>query len=887
MNCVTRAEAQNTSCAISYHIFFLSHVMSVNPRLSGEYPSNTSTGGSDGEPGDILQQLSESFQNFLFGSPTPTPKSPKASTDENPTNLHSSAQLSRPPSSDSANAISPNPSTSYVSSGNPPASAPVTSLPRSATTSPRNSTTMQFLQLDPKQPMDEETTKLRERALYETESLKRTLEEQLRQVDMKISANANAAPDDPISQIKMWFEMRTLKANLEKELKDVDQNIKRLTTNDPLADESPWDEFVSFLLPASSAPASATNSHNSSVNVSDNELSDTESKSKYAPNEVLPPTNGTFLPTPISFKPRTGIKAIVHVDCAAYYEAIAYAIDKATKDIFITCWFLTPELYLVRDPIPNPAYRLDWLLLKKAKEGVQVYVILWDETKIAVFKGSKRAQEMLEMHPNIHVIRHPPFTPIYWSHHQKLAVVDQELAFVGGVDLCFGRYDTTAHPLSDHQVHVEANTPPSHIHCVWPGKDYYNPTVAPMGDITRPFEDSVDRTVTPRMPWHDTMIQVDGEAARDVALNFISRWNHHREWNENQPFINWRIPDPAVEIAPSGTCVCQILRSLDEWSGAPAKEAGIYQAYVEAIEDADHYIYIENQNFSSSTAGGGVKNTIAVEIVKRIKRAIRKKETFRVYVMIPIAPDGKIAEQSFRSLMHWNYLTICRGGTSILEQLKQECPDVDPFDYISFYSLRTHGILAPDSTVVTEQIYVHSKLMIVDDRIVIIGSNNINDRSLLGDRDSELAIIVRDDTEKVNITMDGVPFVANKFAHDLRVRLFREYLGMKDTPAPEGDELDNLFKLDLVDPTAASFYKTWMAIAMGNTKIYEHVFPDIPRDTILTLDEYFSRPNKPKDLNLLEGVRGCLVLHPLLFLSKENLAPNIFEASILWDELFQ
>ena len=63
-------------------------------------------------------------------------------------------------------------------------------------------------------------------------------------------------------------------------------------------------------------------------------------------------------------------------------------------------------------------------------------------------------------------------------------------------------------------------------------------------DITRPFDDSIDRTATPRMPWHDTMIQVDGDAARDVALNFISRWNHHREWNENQPFINWRsVPD--------------------------------------------------------------------------------------------------------------------------------------------------------------------------------------------------------------------------------------------------------------------------------------------------------------------------------------------------------
>ncbi len=51
--------------------------------------------------------------------------------------------------------------------------------------------------------------------------------------------------------------------------------------------------------------------------------------------------------------------------------------------------------------------------------------------------------------------------------------------------------------------------------------------------------------------------------------------------------------------------------------------------------------------------------------------------------MIPIAPDGKFEEeQSMRSLMHWQYLTISRGGTSILEQLRRDCPDIDPFDCI-------------------------------------------------------------------------------------------------------------------------------------------------------------------------------------------------------------
>lgn len=86
--------------------------------------------------------------------------------------------------------------------------------------------------------------------------------------------------------------------------------------------------------------------------------------------------------------------------------------------------------------------------------------------------------------------------------------------------------------------------------------------------------------------------------------------------------------------------------------------------------------------------------------------------------------------------MHWQYKTICWGGTSILEELKKTIPNPD--DYIKFFSLRTSGLLHNKPK--TEIIYIHTKLMIVDDCKSIIGSANINDRSLLGTRDSEIAV---------------------------------------------------------------------------------------------------------------------------------------------------
>lgn len=73
---------------------------------------------------------------------------------------------------------------------------------------------------------------------------------------------------------------------------------------------------------------------------------------------------------------------------------------------------------------------------------------------------------------------------------------------------------------------------------------------------------------------------------------------------------------------------------------------------------------------------------------------------------------------------------------------------------------------------VTELIYVHSKMMIVDDDTVIIGSANINDRSMLGERDSELAIIVQD-TDKFTVHFNGIQHQAGRFASTLRKNLFR------------------------------------------------------------------------------------------------------------------
>ncbi|PRP76312.1 phospholipase D1 [Planoprotostelium fungivorum] len=563
-----------------------------------------------------------------------------------------------------------------------------------------------------------------------------------------------------------------------------------------------------------------------------------------------------------SFAPtRMGTEASWLIDGEQTYATIAEAMCAAKESIYITDWFMTPELFMKRDATATIEDRLDKILRRKAREGVKVYILLWKETSIAVkLNSAQTKRKMLSLHENIQVIRHPPLEPLNWSHHQKTVVVDGDIAFVGGMDLCYGRWDTQDHRCVDN----------CHLNTLWPGKDYANPNKRSLDHPEAPFREHIDRETVPRMAWHDISVRLDGMGARDVAYNFIQRWNHHKEFNgeTNYPYL---IPKAINSIPPTkGTCRVQLLRSITEWSGGVLTERSIYNAMIDMIQKAEHYIYIENQYFISSLASGGIENTIAEEILKRIIRAIREGQVFRVFVLIPVLPDGVYEENAgIRYIMKWQYDTICRGGRSIMEQIHTMFPDVDPLDYITFHSLRSHGNL--DDVVVTEQIYVHSKLMITDDRRVLIGSANINDRSLRGDRDSEIACLI-EDTDSFVTRMNRQEYTANRFAFNLRVNLWGEHLGLN----PEEIKL-------VADPVSTVTYKYWRLVSSNNTKIFVSVFPGIPQDSIASLNELNvigEQPMDPDKDKLLGMVKGHLVDFSLSFLKNESLRPEFTDMRV-------
>lgn len=501
-----------------------------------------------------------------------------------------------------------------------------------------------------------------------------------------------------------------------------------------------------------------------------------------------------------SFSPvRTNAAAQWIVDGRDYFWNVSKAISNAKETIYIHDWWLSPELYLRRPACISQDWRLDRLLKKKANEGVQIYIIIYHNVGTTVPVDSTYTKyRLLSLSPNIYVQRSPSHlrqNTFFWAHHEKIVCIDGKIGFIGGIDLCFGRWDSYEHVLYDDKPSGwdEMHNPISDIPeepLIWPGKDYSNPRVQDFFTLDKPYEDMYNRTLVPRMAWHDISVQVVGQPARDIARHFVQRWNYHlrnKTPSRPTPFL---VPPPDYtqeqleENQFIGSNELQILRSAGPWSiGTLTKvEHSILNAYVECIETSEHFVYIENQFFitSSECEGAIIENHIGDALVKRIIRAHKNNEKWRTIIILPLVPgfqnDIDVQEgTSLRLIMHCQYRSICRCKCSIFKKL--EAVGIDPLKYIRIYSLRNWAKIGENGRLVSEMVYVHAKCMIVDDRVCIIGSANINERSMRGNRDSEIAAIIRD-TDMQLSTMAGKSYMVGKFSYTLRVRLMREHLGI-------------------------------------------------------------------------------------------------------------
>ena len=103
--------------------------------------------------------------------------------------------------------------------------------------------------------------------------------------------------------------------------------------------------------------------------------------------------------------------------------------------------------------IDGDHWRLDKILERKAIQGVRVFILVYKEVELGISINSLFTKQwLMKTHPNIRVLRHPDPArggPLLWSHHEKLVIIDQSYAFVGGIDLCYGRWDNYEHRITD------------------------------------------------------------------------------------------------------------------------------------------------------------------------------------------------------------------------------------------------------------------------------------------------------------------------------------------------------------------------------------------------------------------------------------------------------
>jgi len=276
------------------------------------------------------------------------------------------------------------------------------------------------------------------------------------------------------------------------------------------------------------------------------------------------------------------------------------------------------------------------------------------------------------------------------SHHQKLVVVrfrghpQDDVAFVGGIDLCHSRRDTADH-LGDGQAQ----------------------------DMSRRYGD--------RPPWHDVQLAVRGPAVGDVELSFRERWSDpsrlthnpvrivggwlHRDDPEADP-----IPPQPPDPAPCGTHVVQVLRTypkrLRAYPFARRGERSIARAYRKVLRRARSLIYLEDQYLWSA------------EVAEIFADALGRAPDLKLVAVVPLHADtqGFVGEAEVLGRQYAMRLLREAGG-----------------DRVAVYGLENR---------LGTPVYVHAKVCVVDDVWSCVGSDNLNLRSWT--HDSELACAVID-----------------------------------------------------------------------------------------------------------------------------------------------
>lgn len=386
------------------------------------------------------------------------------------------------------------------------------------------------------------------------------------------------------------------------------------------------------------------------------------------------------------------------IDAQAYFDAFYKTINNARESIYIACWDIDSRTVLRHEE--NEAGKKITLgealnSVVTRRRGLHVHILAWDYAMIfafdreiqPIFNLGWHSHKRIHFHMNDH-------HPIGGCQHQKIVVVDNRTAFIGGIDVTKRRWDTSEHAPEDMR------------------------RIDPLGRSYGPV--------------HDVQMLADGEIARWAGQLFRKQWRDATGRTLKRKKNGHDDPWP-VDIAVDMTGVrAGIARTVPAYK-AKSEIREAERLYIDAITAAQKYIYIENQYLT------------AVKIADVLAKRLTEKNGPEIIIILPYRCSGWLEESTMGAL---------RAG--VLKKL------------VAADSHKRLRVYYPVNGRSPERhVHVHAKVLIVDDKLVRVGSSNLSNRSMGLDTECDLAC-----------ESEGTKAAEEKIAL-FRNRLLSEHLGIK------------------------------------------------------------------------------------------------------------
>jgi len=273
--------------------------------------------------------------------------------------------------------------------------------------------------------------------------------------------------------------------------------------------------------------------------------------------------------------PRQGCSLEVLIDGAEAIPQMAAELAGASSHVYIAGWHLSPEFCVVRSPTPVILRNL----LAELAEMVDVRVLVWAGAPLPLFRPSRsdirRTMEDLCRGTRISWAVDARERPLH-CHHEKTIVVDDRVAFVGGIDLSLesgDRFDT-----QDHDARAQ-------------------------------------------LGWHDVSTRLEGPAVADVAEHFRMRWRE----------VTGKALEGGATPSDAGEHTVHVVRTIPErvYDAVPRGDFRILESYLRALRGARSLVYLENQFLWSPE----------IATVLRDKLLEPPSPDFRIVLLLPAKPN--------------------------------------------------------------------------------------------------------------------------------------------------------------------------------------------------------------------------------------------------------